>query len=62
MHLETADFASYQKKWNPELIEQIRYLNQEHASYRIKFFRNYRSLSWFLAKPFWLIEKVLRKY
>lgn len=57
-----ADFASYQKKWNPELIEQIRYLNQEHADYRIKFFRIYRSLSWLLAKPFWLIEKVLRKY
>jgi hypothetical protein len=57
-----ADFASYQKKWNPELIEQIRYLNQEHADYRIKFFRIYRSLSWLLVKPFWLIEKVLRKY
>ena len=56
------DFASYQKKWNPELIEHIRYLNQEHADYRIKFFRIYRSLSWLLVKPFWLIEKMLRRY
>jgi hypothetical protein len=53
---------AYQKKWNVELIEQIRNLNQEHADYRIKFFRIYTSWSWLLVKPFWLIEKVLRKY
>jgi hypothetical protein len=57
-----ADFAAYRKKWNVELLEQIRNLNQEHADYRIKFFRIYTSWSWLLAKPFWLIEKVLRKY
>lgn len=57
-----ADFIVYQKKWNVELLEQIRYLNHERANYRIMFFRIYNSWSWLLAKPFWLIEKVLRKY
>ena len=57
-----ADFTAYQKKWNVELLEQIRNLNQEHADYRIKFFRIYTSWSWLLVKPLWLIEKVLRKY
>lgn len=57
-----ADFVTYQKKWNPELLEQIRYLNQERADYRIKFFRIYKSWSWLLVKPIWLIEKALRKY
>ncbi|MDN5936352.1 MAG: hypothetical protein L0H75_09295, partial [Nitrosospira sp.] len=57
-----ADFAAYQKKWNVELVEQIRYLNKERADYRLKFFQIYNSWSWLLAKPFWLIEKVLRKY
>ncbi|HET7061628.1 MAG TPA: hypothetical protein VFI43_05570 [Nitrosospira sp.] len=57
-----ADFLAYQNKWNPELIEQIHYLNQERADYRVKFFRIYKSWSWQLAKPVWLIEKMLRKY
>lgn len=57
-----ADFAAYQKKWNVELVEQIRYLNKERADYRLKFFQIYNSWSWLLAKPFWLIEKLLRKY
>lgn len=57
-----ADFLTYQKKWDPELMEQIRYLNQERADYRIKFFRIYKSWSWLLVKPIWLIEKALRKY
>ncbi len=57
-----ADFLAYQEKWNPELMEQIRYLNQERADYRIKFFRIYKSWSWLLVKPVWLIEKLLRKY
>jgi hypothetical protein len=57
-----ADFKVYQSKWNPELVDQIRYLNQERADYRIKFFRIYKSWSWLLAKPLWLMEKLLRKY
>lgn len=57
-----ADFIAYQKKWNVELVEQIRYLNQERANYRVKFFQIYTSWSWLLAKPVWLVEKVLRKY
>ena len=57
-----ADFRAYQKKWSPELIEQIRYLNRERADYRIKFFQIYRSLSWLIVKPVWLVEKMLRKY
>jgi hypothetical protein len=57
-----ADFLAYQSKWNPELVEQIRYLNKERADYRIKFFRIYKSWSWLLAKPLWLMEKLLRKY
>lgn len=56
------DFLAYQNRWHPELIEQIHYLNQERADYRIKFFRIYKSWSWHLAKPIWLIEKILRKY
>jgi hypothetical protein len=56
------DFLAYQNRWDPELIEQIHYLNQERADYRIKFFRIYKSWSWQLAKPLWLIEKMLRKY
>ncbi len=56
------NFLAYQKKWNPELMEQIRYLNQERADYRIKFFRIYKSWSWRLVKPIWLVEKMLRKY
>lgn len=57
-----SEFAAYRKNWNIELLEQIHYLNQERADYRIKFFRIYKSWSWLLVKPFWLIEKVLRKY
>lgn len=57
-----ADFNAYQERWNPELVEQIHYLNREHADYRIKFFQIYNSWSWLLAKPLWLIEKALRKY
>ena len=57
-----ADFDAYKKKWSPELVEQIRYLNQERADYRVKFFQIYTSWSWLVAKPLWLIEKVLRKY
>lgn len=57
-----ADFIAYQKKWNVELLEQIRYLNEERADYRIKFFRIYKSWSWLLAKPVWLIEKWWRRY
>lgn len=57
-----ADFDAYQKKWSPELVEQLRYLNQERADYRIKFFQIYTSWSWLLAKPLWLIERALRKY
>jgi hypothetical protein len=57
-----ADFMAYQSKWNLELVEQIRYLNEERADYRIKFFRIYKSWSWLLAKPLWLMEKLLRKY
>jgi hypothetical protein len=57
-----ADFIAYQKKWNVELLEQIRYLNEERADYRIKFFRIYTSWSWLLAKPVWLIEKWWRRY
>jgi hypothetical protein len=57
-----ADFLAYQSKWNPELMEQIRYLNKERADYRIKFFQIYKSWSWLLAKPLWLMEKLLRKY
>jgi hypothetical protein len=56
------DFRIYQKKWSPELVEQIRYINRERADYRCKFFQIYNSLSWRLAKPLWLIEKALRKY
>jgi hypothetical protein len=57
-----ADFKVYQSKWNPELLDQIRYLNQERADYRIKFFRIYKSWSWLLAKPLWIMEKLWRKY
>jgi len=57
-----ADFKGYRSKWNPELLEQIRYLNQERADYRIKFFRIYKSWSWLVVKPLWLMEKLLRKY
>ncbi|WON72648.1 hypothetical protein [Nitrosospira sp. Is2] len=57
-----ADFAAYQKNWSVELVEQIRYLNQERADYRIKFFRIYKSWSWLMVKPVWLIEKMLRRY
>ena len=57
-----ADFAAYQKNWSVELVEQIRYLNQERADYRIKFFQIYKSWSWLVVKPAWLIEKILRKY
>lgn len=57
-----ADFSAYREKWNVELLEQIRYLNQERADYRIKFFRIYTSWSWLLVKPVWLIEKWIRKY
>ena len=57
-----ADFTAYQSKWNLELVDQIRYLNQERADYRIKFFQIYKSWSWLLAKPLWLMEKLLRKY
>ncbi len=57
-----SEFSAYQKTWSIELVEQIRYLNEERADYRIKFFRIYKSWSWLLVKPFWLIEKVLRKY
>ena len=57
-----ADFAAYQKNWSVELVEQIRYLNQERADYRIKFFQIYKSWSWLMVKPAWLIEKILRKY
>lgn len=57
-----ADFNVYQSKWNPELLDQIRYLNQERADYRMKFFRIYKSWSWLLAKPLWLMEKLWRKY
>lgn len=57
-----SDFIAYQKKWNVELLEQIRYLNEERADYRIKFFRIYTSWSWLLAKPVWLIEKWWRRY
>jgi len=57
-----ADFKVYQSKWNLELVDQIRYLNQERADYRIKFFRIYKSWSWLLAKPLWLMEKLWRKY
>ena len=57
-----AAFAAYQKNWSVELVEQIRYLNQERADYRLKFFRIYKSLSWLIVKPVWLIEKILRKY
>ena len=57
-----ADFAAYQKNWSVELVEQIRYLNQERADYRLKFFRIYKSWSWLMVKPAWLIEKILRKY
>ncbi|MBA2658339.1 MAG: hypothetical protein H0U72_01955 [Nitrosospira sp.] len=57
-----ADFNAYQKKWSPELVEQIRYLNQERADYRVKFFQIYTSWSWLSAKLLWLIEKSLRKY
>src|SRR6185437_14240076 len=49
-----ADFRVYQSKWNLELVEQIRYLNEERAGYRIKFFRIYKSWSWLLAKPLWI--------
>ena len=56
-----ANFNAYQKKWSPELVEQIRYLNQERADYRVKFFQIYTSWSWLLAKPLWLIERALRK-
>jgi hypothetical protein len=56
------DFIAYQKKWNVELLEQIRYLNEERADYRTKFFRIYTSWSWLLAKPVWLIEKWWRRY
>jgi hypothetical protein len=56
------DFGGYQSRWNTELIEQIHALNEERADYRIKFFRIYKSWSWHLAKPVWLIEKMLRKY
>ena len=57
-----ADFAAYRKNWSVELVEQIRYLNQERADYRLKFFRIYKSWSWLMVKPAWLIEKILRKY
>jgi hypothetical protein len=57
-----ADFAAYRKDWSVELVEQIRYLNQERADYRLKFFRMYKSWSWLMIKPVWLIEKILRKY
>ncbi|SEP36394.1 sulfotransferase family protein [Nitrosovibrio sp. Nv6] len=57
-----ADFSAYRQKWNVELLEQIRYLNQERADYRTKFFRIYTSWSWLLVKPVWLIEKWVRKY
>ena len=57
-----ADFRVYQSKWNLELVEQIRYLNEERAGYRIKFFRIYKSWSWLLAKPLWIMEKLWRKY
>jgi len=57
-----ANFAAYQKNWSVELVEQIRYLNQERADYRLKFFRIYKSWSWLIVKPVWLIEKILRKY
>jgi hypothetical protein len=57
-----ADFAAYQKNWSVELVEQIRYLNQERADYRIKFFRIYKSWSWLVVKPVWLIEKMIRRY
>jgi hypothetical protein len=57
-----ANFKVYQSKWNPELVEQIRYLNRERADYRIKFFRIYKSWSWLLVKPLWLMEKLWRKY
>jgi hypothetical protein len=55
-------FEDYQSQWNTELIEQIHALNKERADYRTKFFRIYKSWSWLLAKPAWLIEKMLRKY
>lgn len=58
----TVEFNTYKKEWNPELLEQIRYLNHERANYRIKFFRIYTSWSWLLVKPLWLIEKIFRKY
>ncbi|WP_143053012.1 sulfotransferase family protein [Nitrosovibrio tenuis] len=57
-----ARFMAYRNNWSLELVEQIRYLNQERADYRGKFFRVYHSWSWLLAKPVWLIEKLLRKY
>jgi len=56
------EFENYQKAWNIELLEQIRYLNAERADYRIKFFQIYRSLTWLLAKPLWVIERWLRHY
>jgi hypothetical protein len=57
-----ANFRAYREKWSPELIEQIHYLNRERADYRIKFFQIYRSLSWLIVKPLWLVEKMFRKY
>lgn len=57
-----AEFSEYQKNWNIELVEQIRYLNAERADYRIKFFQIYRSWSWLLVKPIWLIERFIRGY
>lgn len=58
----SANFVAYQQKWSIELVEQIQYLNQERANYRTKFFQIYRSWSWLLVKPIWLIERALRKY
>lgn len=54
------EFLAYQKQWPVELVEHIRGINKERADYRIKFFQIYTSWSWKLAKPFWLLEKLLR--
>jgi hypothetical protein len=60
--LVAEQFSRYQKGWNIELVEQIQYLNKERANYRRKFFQIYRSWSWLVVKPFWIIERFIRGY
>lgn len=55
------EFEAYQNKWPAELLEQINTLNKERGDYRRKFFQIYRSYSWRLVKPVWLLEKFFKK-